>query len=114
MIAQFVVLLTEFTKYKETFLSDSSEISNFMTYIHQNDFMFIIGGIGSLGTNVGSDIESFSSCPSGKYMDHLSSSNIYELKCPQQDLIRMKWDLDYSEKASALGDNLYACLNIHC
>ena len=109
-----MVLFTEFTKYDETFLSDSSEIANFMTYIHQNDFMFIIGGIGSLGTNVGSDIESFSSCPSGKYMDHLSSSNIYELKCPQQDLIRMKWDMDSSDKASALGDNLYACLNIHC
>jgi hypothetical protein len=76
--------------------------------------MFIIGGIGSLGTNVGSDIESFASCPSGKYMDHLSSSNIYELKCPQQELIRMKWDMDSTDKASTLGDNLYACLNIHC
>lgn len=83
MIGQWTVLFTEFEKYQETLLSDQSEIANFMTYIHQKDFMFIIGGIGSLGTNVGTDIESFSSCPSGKYMDHLSSSNIYELKCPQ-------------------------------
>jgi hypothetical protein len=26
----------------------------------------------------------------------------------------MKWDMDSTDKASALGDNLYACLNIHC
>lgn len=71
-----------------------------------------------MGTSVGSDQESFSSCPSGKYKDHLSASNIYELKCPQRDLIRMKWDKDSSDKSQASNysesENLYACLNIEC
>jgi hypothetical protein len=71
-----------------------------MTYVHQKDFKFILGGVGSLGTSIGSDQESFSSCPSGKYKDHLSSANIYELKCPQRDLIRMKWDLDKDDAQS--------------
>ena len=79
-----------------------------MTYVHQKDFKFIIGGAGKLAT----DSESYSSCPSGKYKDHLSSSNLYELKCPQRDLIRMKWDYDMSEKST--NENLYACLNIEC
>lgn len=60
-------------------LSDQSEIANMMTYVHQKDFKFLIGGIGAL---TGRDEGSFSSCPSGKYKDHLSSSNLYELKCP--------------------------------
>ena len=69
-----------------------------MTYIHQKDFKFILGGVGSLGTSIGNDQESFSSCPSGKYKDELSSANIYELKCPQRDLIRMKWDINTKDK----------------
>lgn len=95
-------------------MSDQGEVANLMTYIHQNDFKFIVGGVGSLGTSLGTDQESFSSCPAGKYKDHLSSSNIYELKCPQKDLIRMKWDMDMTDKSkvSNLNDNLYACLNI--
>lgn len=58
--------------------SDMSEVANLMTYVHHKDFKFLIGGIGQLN----SDEKMFASCPSGKYKDHLSSSNLYELKCP--------------------------------
>lgn len=115
---QWACLYKEFKAYRMSQLLDQNEIANFMTYIHQNDFKFLLGGIGSLGTTVGSDQESFSSCPSGKYKDRLSASNIYELKCQQRDLIRMKWDKDSSEKTQSTSfgenENLYACLNIEC
>ena len=55
LIAQWTVLFNDFQKYKDDMLSDQGEIANLMTYIHQNDFKFIIGGIGSLGTSVSSD-----------------------------------------------------------
>ena len=55
IIAQWTVLFNDFQKYKDDMLSDQGEIANLMTYIHQNDFKFIIGGIGSLGTSVASD-----------------------------------------------------------
>lgn len=57
--------------------TDSGEMANLMTYVHKSDFKFIIGGVGPMG-----DGQSFMSCPSGKYKDHLSSTNLYELKCP--------------------------------
>ena len=66
-----------------------------MTYIHQNDFKFIIGSVGKAN----------SICPTGKYKDHLSSSNIYELKCPQRDLIRMKWDMDFDHYTKNIEEN---------
>ena len=87
--------------------SDQSEVANLMTYVHHRDFKFLIGGIGAMGSE-----GSFMSCPSGKYKDHLSSSNLYELKCPKRDFIRMKWDLELTEKPGS--ENLYACLNIEC
>lgn len=59
-------------------LSEQNEVANMMTYVHQKDFKFLIGGVKLLP----GDGMSYSSCPSGKYKDHLASSNLNELKCP--------------------------------
>jgi hypothetical protein len=82
VVSQWALLFNQYQQFQSNTLSDQSNIANLMTYVHQKDFKFILGGVGSLGTSIGSDQESFSSCPSGKYKDHLSSANIYELKCP--------------------------------
>lgn len=86
--------------------TDPLEVANLMTYVHFSDFKFLIGGVGLMSP------ETYMSCPSGKYKDHLSSSNLYELKCPNRNLIRMKWDLERSDLIS--NENLYACLNVEC
>jgi hypothetical protein len=36
-------------------LKDQSELANLMTFVHQNDFKFIIGGVGTLGKNIIND-----------------------------------------------------------
>lgn len=53
--SQWAFLFKEYQAYRMGLLQDQNEIANLMTYIHQNDFKFILGGIGSLGTTVGSD-----------------------------------------------------------
>jgi hypothetical protein len=108
LMTQWSFVLNQYQQFQQDMYTDPSEIANLMTYVHHEDFKFIIGGVGPIGTQG----NSYMSCPSGKYKDHLSSSNLYELKCPKRDLIRMKWDVETTDKAAS--ENLYACLNVEC
>lgn len=107
LATQWSFIWNQYADFQQQMFTDQGEMANLMTYVHKSDFKFVIGGVGQMA-----DGQSFMSCPSGKYKDHLSSSNLYELKCPKRDLIRMKWDIEPSERKNQ--ENLYACLNIEC
>lgn len=106
LMTQWTFILNQYQQFQQDMYSDPLEVANLMTYVHFSDFKFLIGGVGLMSP------ETYMSCPSGKYKDHLSSSNLYELKCPNRNLIRMKWDLERSDLIS--NENLYACLNVEC
>ena len=69
---QWSFVYSQYQEFKQNMYQDRSEIANLMTYIHHQDFKFIIGSVG----------EQDFTCPNGKYKYNQSSSNIYDLRCP--------------------------------